>query len=191
MSSEDPARWHDARAAEHDLLEATRRHRTQLRTAIAAAADRIDQILARAQDTAEEIRREAEREAERYLAARRRETERAIIAQQAAARAAFESLSRDLDRIAAQRASPPAAPVRESAPDREPAVTPIASRSPAAATAPAEAERRSDRAAALLLAGQLAVMGRGREEIEAALRAELGIERPAEIVDQILSPEGP
>lgn len=34
-------------------------------------------------------------------------------------------------------------------------------------------------------------MGRGREEIEAALRAELGIERPAEIVDQILSPEGP
>lgn len=191
VSSEDAARWHDVRESEHELLEATRRHRSQLRNAIGAAADRVDEILARAQDIAEEIRREAEREAERYLAARRRETERAIAAQQAEATRAFESLSRELDRIAAQAPPPPATQAREPAADREPAVTPIAPRSPApAATAPAESERRPDRAAALLLAGQLAVMGRGREEIEAALRAELGVEQPAKIVDQILSPGG-
>lgn len=189
VSSEDAARWQGAGTSEHELLEATRGHRAQLRSAIAQAADRVDEILARAQEIAEQIRDEAEREADRYLAARRLETERVVATQQAEARAAFESLSRQLDEIAAQARSSAATAAPEPAVDPGPALAPLAPPStPSPAPAQVQAERRTDRSAALLLAGQLAVMGRDREEIEAALRVELGIERPHEIVDQILPP---
>jgi RNA polymerase sigma factor (sigma-70 family) len=43
---------------------------------------------------------------------------------------------------------------------------------------------------ALLRATQMAIGGRGRAEIEAALRGEFGVSRPEEIVDLILGPAG-
>jgi RNA polymerase sigma factor (sigma-70 family) len=48
----------------------------------------------------------------------------------------------------------------------------------------------SGREEALLRATQMAIRGRARTEIEAMLSDELGIENPAEIVDQILGPAG-
>ena len=43
-------------------------------------------------------------------------------------------------------------------------------------------------APAVIRAAQLAILGKSREEIEVELRTELGIERPGEIVDEILPP---
>lgn len=65
---------------------------------------------------------------------------------------------------------------------RERLVEPIGERAPAARAGSGWEE-------ALLRATQMAIRGRPRAEIEAKLREELGIPRPAEIVDQILGPE--
>jgi len=73
-------------------------------------------------------------------------------------------------------------PIGRAPEPREGIVQPIGERR-------AEARVGSGREEALLRATQMAIRGRSRAEIEAKLREELGVPRPAEIVDQILGAE--
>jgi hypothetical protein len=75
-------------------------------------------------------------------------------------------------------------PASESRP--EPGPEPQAAPPPAAAPAQPIVDSPD---AALLRATQLAVAGSGREEIEAALRRDFGIDEPGEVLDRILGPD--
>ena len=189
--------------------EAEWRRGSELSRSLAAAAARVDELIGNAQSIAEQIYRDAERDAERLLAERRGEAERLLSEQRALIKDVFETLRRDLD--AAERRAGDAVDAgrrRIAAPEVPPAPgsprpleaveqADVVAYPGAAVNAPPQdggvnappqdgGERRQDRARALVRAGQLAAMGQDRAQIEAALRHELGVERPGEVVDEIL-----
>jgi len=180
--------------------EAEWRRGSELSRSLAAAAARVDELIGNAQSIAEQIYRDAERDAERLLAERRGEAERLLSEQRALIKDVFETLRRDLD--AAERragdavdagrrriAAPEVPPAPRSPPPLEAVEQADVVAYPGAAVNPPPqdgGERRQDRARALVRAGQLAAMGQDRAQIEAALRHELGVERPGEVVDEIL-----
>lgn len=176
------------------------RRGSELSRSLAAAAARVDELIGNAQSIAEQIYRDAERDAERVLAERRRQAELLLSEQRDLIRDVFETLRRDLD-AAERRAADAvdagqrriAVPEAPAAPQQQPPLEAVEQADVVAypgaainARAQDGGERRQDRARALVRAGQLAAMGQDRAQIEAALRIELGIERPGEVVDQIL-----
>ena len=178
--------------------EAEWRRGSELSRSLAAAAARVDELIGNAQSIAEQIYRDAERDAERLLAERRGDAERLLTEQRDLINDVFETLRRDLDaaeRRAAdavdagrRRIAAPVAPQRPPPPLEGVEQADVVAYPGAASDARAQdgGERRQDRARALVRAGQLAAMGQDRAQIEAALRHELGVERPGEVVDEIL-----
>jgi hypothetical protein len=179
-------------------------HGAELRRSMSLAAERIDEIITTAQQMAEEIRREAEVEAERYLASRRRESERLVEDQLGGVRRALTDLRAELDE-AEQRTLDPllgrADPGARRADAEPPATRATAPPRPVAypgTLASAESREREspgirtadEGTAALIRASQLAIQGLSRDRIADALQAEYGIERPDEIIDQILPRQG-
>jgi hypothetical protein len=132
-------------------------------TTTADAAERLAQIVDAAERAAAGVIDDAEEQARQHL-------------EEARARA---------DRIVAER-------LRELADELDPPGAPGETRTshlrPVDAEAPQE-ERRSDSAAARLIATQMAVSGSSRQEIEASLRAGFDIQNTSEILDAILGPE--
>jgi len=185
---------------------------SRLREAVAAATDRVQEIVDAAERVAHDVRREAEAEAERYLAERRREADRLAAGQrelleqvattlrerlaslEAQGAALVAEVERALERLGAGDAAPsegrpPASPL---SPVPEPRGSqPVAEVAPPAGEPASTAGVRDPgagelRERALIRATQMAVSGSGREEIESALRTELGVAEPAPIVDEIL-----
>lgn len=171
---------------------------SELRRSIAAAAEQIDGIITAAQDLAEEIRREAEAEADRYLEQRKREADRIVEERISGVRRSFAALRAELDELE-ERAVSAADPAPDETPEARPAArsrperpVPRSTAYPGTAATDAPETRRgdahTDRAAALIRASQLAIRSRSREQIIAALRAEFDLERPEQIVDEVLPP---
>ncbi len=179
---------------------------SELRRSLGQATDRIHEIIDAAERVAIEIRSDAEAEATAYLAERRREAD-ALAAERtrsldALASTLAESAERfkrqaagmlaDLDRVIEQARSgggesnssstpePPVAPLR-AAPEPEDAAP-----APAlAADRPSQSEG-DQTSEALLRATQMAVTGKERDEIVAALRADFpGVDADA-VTDEIL-----
>jgi len=178
--------------------EAEWRRGSELSRSLAAAAARVDELIGNAQSIAEQIYRDAERDAERLLAERRGEAERLLSEQRALIKDVFETLRRDLDAAerragdavdaGRRRIAAPEVPQQPPPPLEAVEQADVVAYPGAASDARAQdgGERRQDRARALVRAGQLAAMGQDRAQIEAALRHELGVERPGEVVDEIL-----
>jgi hypothetical protein len=176
------------------------RRGSELRRAMALAGERIDEIIATAHQMAGEIRREAEAEADRYIEMRRREAELIVEERLAGVRAALGALRVEIDgierRIIAEARgggqTPAAEPERYSDNPRRPQEEGVrVAAYPGTAGEGGSVGRagrppNDERAAALIRASQLAVQGESRDRIEAVLRDDFGIERPDEIVDDIL-----
>ena len=158
---------------------------SSLREALAAAGERVVEIVDSAERVADEIRAEAEAEAAEYLRARRAEADRLYEARADELAEIVnglpdrsERLWRDLAALTAelQRAShriraAAAAPEAQTAAASEPAGTQPSERIPEEA---------------VLRAAQLAVVGTDRAEIQRALSSEFGLSDPAAVTDQLL-----
>lgn len=135
----------------------------------AAAAARLAEIVEAAESAASRVIDEAETEARRHLDQARERADRIVaerlreLADQLDPQAGTESGARHLEPVESSPAP--------AAPDAEP-----------------EAGNRS-RAAARLLATQMAVSGAGRGEIEAQLRKGFDLDDISEILDAVLGPE--
>jgi hypothetical protein len=169
---------------------------------------RIDEIVSSVERATDEIRREAEREAARYLANRRREadqvlaTHRELLAGLAggledAAAALRGELTRSVSTIEEAAARLRAAGEELAVPERgDPDAGVAEKRQARRGAAPAEApprgrkernsERRSRQDAVMLRATEMAIAGRRREEIAAALKSEHGVSDPDQVLDRIL-----
>jgi hypothetical protein len=164
-----------------------------VRESIASAARSIDEIIANAQRSAEELRTDAAVEADRYFAARRAEADRLTAGLRARVTQLFAEVRKDLgaierDALEQLDASDAAAP--DAGAEQGANVSGISGSwpKPVDELGPERREGPQVATAAVIRASQLAVMGKDRAEIEATLRGELGIENPAEIVDEILPP---
>jgi hypothetical protein len=157
-------------------------------------ARELEEIVALAERAAEEIRANAEREADRYLEERRRETDLAAAGLGEVGGLLLQRAGRLNDEVEAMRAELDRAANRirslsagESAAKPEPPAPRLVDESSRAGQARAESPpATAGPPEALLRAAQLAVAGKERSEIEAALRAELDVADPASIVDSIL-----
>jgi hypothetical protein len=175
-----------------DQLESPR---SELRQAVSRVARELEEIVKLAERAAEEIRANAEREADRYLEERRREADLAAAGLGEVGGVLLQRVGRLNDDVEAMRAELDRAANRirslsvgESAAKPEPPPGPrLVDESSRAGQARAESRPATPAPPeALLRAAQLAVAGKERSEIEAALRAELAVADPAPIVDSIL-----
>jgi vacuolar-type H+-ATPase subunit H len=172
----------------------------------ASTAERLEAVVEAAERAAESVIDDAEQQARRYLAQARAEADRlaegrisgleetidSLLVQAASLREEAERLQRTLEAAKAQiegDGEPSLRPVElpqgaaDEPPPRLRAVEPHE-----APDSGAEA-KRSDAAGARLLATQMAVEGRSREEIEQRLRNGFEIDDTAGILDAILGPE--
>jgi hypothetical protein len=173
---------------------------------------RIDEIVGSVERATDEIRREAEREASRYLQNRRREADQLLTSHRellvglaAGLDEAAETLRAELNRSvsmieeAAARLRAAGEEGQRSAPTERsgagggaapaPARTRQAGRSseaPARVRKPRNAEPRSKQDAVMLRATEMAIAGRRREEIAAALKSEYGVSDPNQVLERIL-----
>jgi hypothetical protein len=172
---------------------------------------RIDEIVGSVERATDEIRREAEKEASRYLQNRRREADQLLTSHRellvglaAGLDEAAETLRTELNRSvsmieeAAARLRAAGEEGQRSAPTERssaggaapaPARTRQAGRSseaPARVRKPRNAERRSKQDAVMLRATEMAIEGRRREEIAAALKSEYDVSDPGQVLDRIL-----
>jgi hypothetical protein len=149
------------------------------------AKQAVDELVASAESAADEIHREAESAADRYAETRRREVDVMVDGVRTRMEEAFQSLRAEIAEIESRALSVTARAAEAGA---DPA--PPESAEPAAPE-PAESKPRPGggaRSTALMTAGQLASIGRDRSEIEAVLRKDFGVERPGEIVNEVLPP---
>jgi hypothetical protein len=149
------------------------------------AKQAVDELVASAETAAEEIHREAESAADRYAETRRREVDVMVEGVRTRMEEAFNSLRAEITEIESRALT---ATVEAARPDADPAppdtVEPAAAEPAGLKVRPAGGARNT----ALATAGQLASIGRDRGEIEAVLRKDFGIERPGEIVNEVLPP---
>jgi hypothetical protein len=186
---------------------------SELRRSVGAATERIHEIIDAAERVALEIRADAEREAAAYLAERRNEADRLVGERTASLDQLTRKLADNAERfkrqaeqtlgeldavIAEARAGllsgvPPAErepelrPVEpgEPAPAPEPEAALLSAYPGGAADEPA-AESADATAEALLRATQLAVTGKGRDEVVSVLRADFPSVDAESIADEIL-----
>ena len=197
-------------AGEGPRLAAAGPRRSRLHEAVGAATERIQEIIDAAERAAEEIRRDAEAEAERYLAERRREADRLTARQAERLAAAAANVREQFARIGAEGAAIVAELEKLSgSPGQDPGATPEAA---AAEPEAGDGERPADpapaagpsqqgdagragadppagglREAALIRATQMVVGGSSRSEVDAALRAELGLANPGPLLDELFA----
>jgi hypothetical protein len=185
-SAPGPADPGNERDAERPVPTATEAAAELRRSLHEVAKQAVDELVASAETAAEEIHREAESAADRYAETRRREVDVMVEGVRTRMEEAFGSLRAEIAEIESRALS---ATVEAARPDADPA--PPDSVEPAAAE-PAGSQVRpaagGERNTALATAGQLASIGRDRGEIEAVLRKDFGIERPGEIVNEVLPP---
>ena len=171
---------------------------SELKRVVDAAAQRVDEIVDGAERVASGIIAEAEAEAEAYVDGLRREVEQAVEAWSADLRGVAELLGQQENRLT-EMTRAMAAELEEIAAvlgrippelDRRQELLPEPSRKAPAASEAEPPDRRPShgRENALLRAAQMAVAGSSREEIEQALAAELTINDPGPIVDELLGP---
>jgi hypothetical protein len=132
----------------------------------ADAAARIGMIVEAAERAATKVIEDAEEEARRHLDETRERANR-IVAEQL--------------RELADQLHPPSRSERAARHLEPVGTSPVPD-------AQQQVDRRSGAAGARLLATQMAISGAGREEIEARLRDELGLENAGEILDAVLGP---
>jgi hypothetical protein len=186
---------------------------SELRRSVGHATERIHEIIDAAERVAIEIRSDAEREAESYLAERRREADRLVGERTAAlddlTRKLAESAERfkrqaeqmlgDLDAVifetrAGVARNSPAVPEPELRPVHHPPPPgPAAEPEPPSVVLSAhpgggegDAAGRDPTAEALLRATQMAVTGKGRDEVISVLRSDFPSVDAESIADEIL-----
>jgi cell division septum initiation protein DivIVA len=178
----------------------------QQRALRTTTAERLEAVVEAAERAAEGVIDDAERQARRYLAQARAEADRlaegrisgleetidSLLVQAASLREEAERLQATLEAAKAQIEDDGEASLRPVELPREAADEPpprLRAVEPDEEPAPAAAGKRSDAAGARLLATQMAVEGRSREEIEQRLRNGFEIDDTAGILDAILGPE--
>jgi len=158
-----------------------------IREALLDVGRQIEAILATAEQAAADIRARAEEDAERYLEERRQTANQVVAAQIER----LERFSHELVTEASRALSPIPGTVGSGGNGAPPRATP-----PPPETPPPPATPRGpaiSREEALLQATQMAIAKKGRTEIEAALRNELGAEESRQITEEVLGrpmPEG-
>jgi hypothetical protein len=185
----------------------------RIRDSVRSVTERIEEVLLAAERVAAEIQADAEAQAATYLSEARSEAEEYSRRRREAADAAAGERRATLDALAAdlcarrsslreraaelereiERVLAVIGQLADAAEDEAPrAAQGDRTKPPLAVAYPGSGdahERRGPEAAteeALLRATQLAVAGSRRADIEAALRAEFGLDDPAGVVDEIL-----
>lgn len=176
-----------------------------LKRALLDATDRVQQIIDLAEQTSDEVRAEASREAEQIVADAEVKANEKVEARVAELTGRLGPLAKRLEGVQAEvallsteiesllgQARPLAQPEEGAPPPVQAPVAPAraeAVHAHAGAPGPgAAAEDSGDNGGdrALLRATQMVVAGNDREEIEEALRSELGVSEPGPIVDRAL-----
>ena len=175
-----------------------------LKRALLDATDRVQQIIDLAEQASEEVRAEASRDAEQIVAEAEVKAGEQVEARVSELTGRLAPLAKRLEGVQAEvallsteieslleQARAPAAGQPAARPAAAPAAPARAEAVPAHAgapgpSAPIEETGGNGNDRALLRATQMVVAGNDREEIEEALRSELGVSDPGPIVDRAL-----